>query len=164
MKTRHTALAAALLAFASPALASGPTTTGALATPANRIVGAWSNVANVGPCGGSVGEAQRQTIVFHAGGTFLDNPRFPPQGLPNGAQRSIGVGTWSFDPETGLHHLVQQFDWYLDNAYNGYQVVERVIVMSADGNTASGPVHTVRYSANGAPLAELCGQAVSTRL
>lgn len=164
MNTRHSALAAALLAFASPALATGPTTTGALATPANRIVGAWSNVATMGPCGGAPAETHRQTIAFHAGGTFLDNPRFPPRGLPNGAQRSIGVGTWSFDPETGLHRLVQRFDWYRDNAYDGYQVVERVIVVSADGNTASGPVHTVRYSASGAPLAELCGQAVSSRL
>lgn len=168
MKAHPSLLLGALLA-AAPAFA-GPAETGALAVPANRIVGAWSNVAQVGPCGGSLGDTQRQTLVFQAGGTFLDNARFPPAGLPNlmgiagTHQRSIGVGTWRYEPRTGQWSLSQRFDWYVDNAYHGYQVVERTIVLSNDRNTASGPVRTVRYAANGAILAQLCGQAVSTRI
>lgn len=158
------------LAVLPAATAGDPARTGALSTPANRIVGTWSNVATVGPCGGQAAEPQRQTIQFHAGGTFTDNPRFPPQGLPNLAgiagvhQRSIGLGDWRYDPASGQYTLSQRFDWYVNNAYHGYQVVERTIVLSNDRNTASGPVRTVRYAANGAILAQLCGQAVSTRI
>lgn len=166
----RTALCTALLAAAVPALAGGPTTTGAVASPANRIVGAWANVARVGPCGGALGGPIRQTLLFHAGGTFLDNSLFPPQGVPNLAgiagihQRSIGVGAWEYDPMTGRWSLEQRFDWFVDNQYHGYQVVEREILLSADGNTAGGPVRTARYLASGAVLFRQCGSATSTRL
>lgn len=170
MNIRHALLAAALATAAGAAFAGGPTTTGALATPANRIVGVWANTAMVGPCGGTAGEPQRQTLVFHAGGTFLDNPRFPPAGIPNIAgiagihQRSVGVGAWSFDPLTGRYTLDQRFDWFVNNQYHGYQVVRRTILLSSDGNAAAGPVQTTRYAANGAVVMELCGSASSTRL
>jgi len=170
MNLRPSLLAACLAAAIAPAFAGSPTTTGALATPANRIVGAWSNVAMVGPCGGVAGAPLRQTLLFHAGGTFLDNSLFPPQGLPNlngiagTHQRSIGVGTWHYDPLTGQYALDQRFDWFVNNQYHGYQVVTRSILLSTDGNNATGPVRATRYAANGAIVAELCGSASSTRL
>ena len=166
---RHALFAAALVA-AAPAFAGSPTTTGGLATPANRIVGVWANTAMVGPCNGTPGQALRQTIVFHAGGTFLDNSPFPPAGIPNVAgipgthQRSIGVGAWSYDPLTGRYTLDQRFDWFVDNQYHGYQVVHRTILVSSNGNAAAGPVRTTRYAANGAVVMEQCGSAASTRL
>lgn len=162
-------LTLALLATTTAAQASGPTTTGALASPANRIVGSWSNVANVGPCGGATAP-QRQTLLFIAGGTLVDNSRFPPNGLPNLAgipgihQRSIGVGVWAYNPDTGEYTLDQRFDWYVDNVYHGYQTVQRSILLSNDGQQAAGPVRSTRYAANGSTIVEICGSALSTRL
>lgn len=170
MKPLIPLLATALLvAFVPTASFAGSAQSGALPVPANRIVGSWSNAASVGPCGGAPGESQRQTIVFSAGGTFLDNPRFPPQGLPNLVgiagthQRSIGIGTWSYDPETTRYTVEQRFDWYVNNSYHGFQVVRRSILLSGDGQQAAGPVRTTRYAANGSIIVELCGSAVSTR-
>lgn len=158
----------ALLAAACPALAGGPATTGGLDTPANRIVGTWSNISQVGSCvTGVLGPAQRQTLLFHAGGTFLDNPRFPPQGITTPAgvlQRSVGLGTWSYEPASGQHSLRQQFDFYLGNVYDGYQVIERTMLLSNDGNQISGPVLAIRFNAAGAETSRLCGEALSTRL
>ena len=170
MNIRHALLAAGLLASAGPALAGSPTTTGALATPANRIVGVWKNTALVGSCNGGPAMPPRQTLVFHAGGTFLDNSLFPPQGVPGIAgiggihQRSIGVGAWSYDPLTDQYTLDQRFDWFVDNQYHGYQVVHRTILLSNDGNAAAGPVQTTRYAADGTVVMALCGTASSTRL
>ncbi len=159
----------ALLASAATVQAGGPATTGALATPANRIVGVWSNVARVGGCteGAVLGPEQRQTVMFDAGGTFLDNPRFPPQGIatPGGVlQRSIGLGTWKYEPASRQYSLRQQFDFYLNNGYDGYQVIERIMLLSHDGSRITGPVVASRYSAAGTLLSRQCGEAVSSRL
>ncbi|GAB3735452.1 hypothetical protein GCM10028862_19240 [Luteimonas pelagia] len=165
MDTIRILAAAGLLAAAPAAVANG-----LLASPASHIVGTWSNVALVGPCGGTPGDAQRQTLVFNSGGTFLDNARMPPQGLPNllgiagTHQRSIGIGTWSYNATNREYTVVQRFDWYVDNAYHGYQVVERTLQLSANRRTAAGPVRTARYNAAGQKLLELCGVAESTRL
>ncbi|MCJ0826787.1 hypothetical protein MQC88_12630 [Luteimonas sp. 50] len=171
MKPHLSLLAAALVTLAAgPAPAGNPATDGALATRANRIVGLWDNYAYVGPCDGTPGPAQRQLLMYMTGGTFLDNSRFPPQGMPNLAgipgihQRSIGVGTWSYSPQAGSYTLDQRFDWYVDNVYNGYQVVHRTILLSNDGNSAEGPVTTTRYAADGSVIVELCGSASSTRI
>lgn len=158
----------ALLASAVTAHAGGPSTTGALPTPANHIVGTWSNISQVGSCAtGALGPVLRQTLMFHAGGTFLDSSRFPPQGIttPGGVvQRSLGLGTWSYAPVSGEHSLRQQFDFYLNNVYDGYQVIERTMLLSNDRNTISGPVVAIRYNAAGAETSRLCGEALSTRL
>ncbi len=157
-----------LLIAASPALAAGPATTGALGTPANRIVGDWANVARVGSClTGILGAELHQTLMYNAGGTFVDNSRFPPQGIttpPGVLQRSIGMGIWSYHPRTGQHKVRQQFDFYLNNVYDGYQVVETTRQLSNDGNTLTGPVATTRYNADGTERFRQCGAAVSTRL
>ena len=172
MKHLATSLIIALFALASvPAVAGGdPVRNGALATPANRIIGLWDNVGQVGPCGGTPVQPIRQTLMFEPGGSFVDNSPFPPQGVPNANgvaglnQRSIGLGTWSYDPLTTRYTLDQRFYWFVDNAFHGYQVVHRTMLLSNDGRTASGPVRTVRYAANGSVVVELCGSAVSTRL
>lgn len=174
MKTSIHPLAKTLLltlaiAAAAPATALDPATSGGLAGPANRIVGAWANNAFVGPCGGAPSpNALKQTLVFHAGGTFLDNSRFPPQGIvtPNGVmQRSIGVGTWKYSPLTGQWSLAQRFDWYKNNVYDGYQVITRSsILLSGGDETAAGPVYVARYNAAGVLVMEQCGYAESTRL
>ena len=157
-----------LLASAVTAHAGGPATTGALPTPANRIVGTWSNVAQVGPCDtGVLGPLLYQTLQYHAGGTILDNPRFPPSGIntPGGVvQRSIGLGNWSYDP-AGRHYTVrQQFDFYLNSAYDGYQVIQTTRQLSNDGNELGGPVVAIRYNAAGVEPSRLCGEALSPRL
>ncbi|GAB3381127.1 hypothetical protein [Lysobacter fragariae] len=162
-------LLVACLFAALPAGAGGPATTGALATPANRIVGTWANEARIGPCGGAAGAPGSQTLLFNAGGTFLDNPRFPPAGIPvpgttQRRYRSVGVGTWSLNPDNGQYSVDQRFDWYLDSQYDGYQTVHRTILLSTDGNQAGGPVITRRYAADGSLMSEMCGSALSTRI
>lgn len=170
MKLRNPLLIACVLAVAAPAAASGPATTGALPTPANRIVDAWANESRVGPWNAAPGGPGYQTIVFHAGGTFLDNSRFPPDGLPNLSgiagthQSSVGVGTWRCDRAIGQYTLNQRFDWHVNNACHGYPTVERSIVLSNDATMASGPVRTTRCAADGRFVAELCGSAGSQRL
>jgi hypothetical protein len=79
-------------------------------------------------------------------------------------QRSIGLGVWSYDPVSGQHSVRQQFDFYLNNVYDGYQVIETTRQLSNDGNQLTGPVVATRYNAAGAMLSRLCGEAVSTRL
>ena len=108
--------------------------------------------------------------MFSAGGTFFDNPRFPPGGNPNIGgiagthQRSLGVGTWSYNPLTSQYTVSNRFDWFVNNVYHGYQTVDRQILLSLDRNLATGPVRTVRYAANGSIVSELCGSAESRRL
>lgn len=165
MKLPTALLTLTLLASAVTAHAQGTSTTGA---PANGIVGTWSNIAQVGSCDtGILGPLLRQTLMFHAGGTFLDNSRFPPQGITTPAgvvQRSIGLGNWSYAPVSGEYSLRQQFDFYLDNVYDGYQVIERTMLLSNDRNEISGPVVAIRYNAAGVETSRQCGEAISTRL
>lgn len=167
MKTLLIAYLALAVAVPFVAIGGSPATTGALPTDANRIVGAWSNIAKTGACASTLRSTGMQTIVFSAGGTFLDNPRFPPGGVgPAGAvrHRSIGVGSWSYNPNTREYSMDQQFDWYLNGAYDGYQTVHRTIALRSNGNTAAGPVLSIRYDVGGNATTELCGSAVSTRL
>lgn len=172
MDIRITSTALALAACLSAPVASAGNdafANGAMPVPANRIVGVWDNAAYVGPCGGTPSTtAARQTVVFHAGGTFLDNPRYPPQGIatPTGSmQRSIGVGAWAYSPRTGQWALEQRFDWFRNNVYDGYQVISRSAILLDSGNTKmAGPVHVYRYDATGALVAEQCGTATATRL
>lgn len=157
------ALIAALLVATAPACASDhrAATTGAPAVPANRIVGMWNNDSAVGPCGGEAVMNGQNTVIFIAGGTLVDNPR-APAGTPT--QRSIGMGTWSYNPATGKYFQRVHFYWFVNGDYDGYQTVDRTFLVSNDGNQLSGPVTTIRYNADGSVRANLCGSAVSTRL
>lgn len=161
----------AMLAIASTTANAqqGPSRTGRLAVPANRIVGLWDTQPAVKPCGSSLPAvpAGHTTLLFNAGGTWVENPRFPPDGvIVNGSvqKRSGGLGVWSYDPLTARYTARMQFDWYADGVYSGYQTVDRTILLSSNGNLASGPVRSVRHAADGSVIAELCGTGSGTRL
>jgi hypothetical protein len=164
-------LAPLLLTLGAAPVAAGPANSGALGVPANRIAGLWSSEAGVRPCGTALPLAPvRNTLLFHAGGTVVENPRFPPGGaanvfgVPGTNQRNQALGTWGYDPATDVYWMHLQFDWFVDGIYHGYMTVDREIRLSQDGLEASGPVWSTRYSAAGSVIAQVCGEAVSTRL
>jgi hypothetical protein len=138
--------------------------------PANRIVGLWSTEALVGPCKGTAGMPIQNTLLFNAGGTVVESPRFPPGGAPNVAgvpglyQRGQALGTWSYDPRTRTYFLHLQFDNYVDNRYHGYSIVNREIALRKDGLLGTGPVRSARFAADGKLMGEVCGNATSARL
>lgn len=151
---------AALLALPAPVQAVDPVRNGALATPANRIVGLWTTEGAVRPCGsGLPASTIRNTLLFNAGGTVIENPRSPP-----GGDRTLAIGTWSFDPVSGVHSLHLRFDWYAAGVYGGYQTVDRQMIISNDGLQITGEVVSTRHAANGAVLVALCGTAISDRI
>ena len=164
-------LASLLLCASVPALAVDAVHNGALPVQANRIVGVWLNTGAVGPCGSGVTPIQvGGYFIFHAGGTLLEKPRFPPNGAPNAFgvagnnQRGEGLGTWRFNPVTGQYSVIFRFDWFVDNVYHGYNIVERTLLMSSDGKLLAGPARAVRYFANGTVQSEVCGNATATKL
>ena len=171
---RNTVLFLALVlgvAATAPAHAADPARDGALAVPANRIVGAWDGTGLVQPCGSALPfRTVRNTIVFQAGGIVVENARFPPNGVPNvhGVpginQRSIGLGTWSYNPNTGQYTMQLRFDYFVDGAYHGYGTVDRTILLSSDGSRNGGTVRAVRYRADGSIVAEECGTASGVRI
>ncbi len=165
MDIRTISLGFALAACLAPTCASagGPATTGALATPANRIVGLWETIANVRPCNTTIPLREiRNTLLFNAGGTVIENPRTLPKVA--GAGRSFAIGTWNYDPDTRRYGGMLRFDNYSDGVYAGYQTVDRDIVLNAAASIASGTVVSTAYDANGNQLIQLCGTATSTRL
>lgn len=163
MKLHPALLAAVVLTLATPTHAtSGPTGTGALAVPANRIVGLWTGVGFVSPCG-TPPPAQptvRTTLLFNAGGTMTELPRFPPA---SASERTFALGTWSYDPLAGRYAARFRFDWYVNGVYNGYQIVEREMLLSNDGQQLAGPVRSTRYATDGSTISEVCGSGVSNR-
>jgi len=163
MNLHRTLCTLTLLATAlSPALAADISRSGALPTPANSLAGLWTGEGYVSPCGTPLPTQPtvRTTLVFHAGGTMTEQPRLPPPG-PN--TRTIGLGTWSYDPATGQYHARFRFDRYVNGIYSGFSVVERELLLSEDGNEASGDVLSVNYDTSGAVIGEVCGIGVSWR-
>lgn len=164
IRTRTVALTLAAALCPLVVQAQNPATTGALPTPANRVTGVWTTSATVKPCSNPAAPAMpiRNTLLFNAGGTVLENPGT----LPNvvGGSRTIALGTWSYNPATRLYTLFLRFDHYTNGVYGGYQTVDRTFVLSNGGNTAAGPVVTTRYDTNDNQTAQLCGEAVSTRV
>ena len=157
-------LAVAIASVASPAAATPPHT-GALGVPANTIAGVWASFAAVAPCGSPPPSTftRVNTLLIAAGGGVVENPRIPPGGVGPVA-RSIGLGGWSYNPTTAQYRLHLQFDWYLNGAEDGYQTVDRTIILSGDGRHTAGPVQSTRYAADGSVVARLCGRAMSERL
>jgi hypothetical protein len=136
----------------------------------DRIVGLWGTEAMVGPCGGTPATPIRNTLLFHAGGTVVETPRIGPNGFATGPnntliyQRGQALGTWVYDRSKRTYYIHLRFDNYVDNAYHGYSIVDREITLSNRGMTASGPVRSTRYLADGTKFSEVCGQATSTPL
>jgi len=156
----------AALAIASTANAQqSPAGTGSLSVPANRIVGLWTTDAAVSPCGSGLSPSPQRinTLLFHAGGTLNENPLGPPGGDGEN-QRSTGLGTWSYSPQTGQYALRLRFDRYINGVYVGYATVHRSITLSGNGQQAAGPVRATFHAADGSVLFHLCGTAVSQRL
>lgn len=175
MKVLATSLALVLSAICmapAPARAVDLIRHGAPSVPANRIVGLWSTLGGVRPCGSTLPlNPVRNMVLFQAGGTVLANPQAAPAagfanliGIPGNHQRGQDLGTWAYNPLTRQYTARLFFDWYVDGVYHGYQRVDRTILLSNDGNTASGPVRTTRYNTAGAIIGTLCGDVVSTRL
>lgn len=169
---KRLALSSALVvlsALSTVSASANPAVTGAFPGPANRIVGLWSTDGMVGPCASAPFIPIVNTLLFHAGGTVVENPRFPPGGVPNvfgvpGVnQRGQGLGTWLYHPASERYFVHLQFDWFVDGVYHGYMTIDREMVLSSDGNLASGPVVAVRYAVDGNPLVQLCGSAESER-
>ena len=163
-------LATMLLCTSLPALAGDPASTGALPVAANRIVGMWTTEGAVGPCGSGVTPIPiRGYMLVQAGGTLIEMARFAPNGVPNAFgvpgtnQRTQGLGTWKYEPLTGQYRMRIVFDWYVDNAYHGYNVVDRTLLISNDGKQIAGALRAERRAADGAVLSATCGSAVSTR-
>ena len=165
MNLRIALLAVAIATVASPATAATPPNTGALGVPANNIAGLWASFAAVAPCGSPPPSTftRVNTLLIAAGGGVVENPRIPPGGVGPVA-RTIGLGRWSYNPTTAQYRLHLQFDWYLNGAEDGYQTVDRTIILSGDGRRAAGPVQSTRYAADGSVVARLCGRAMSERL
>jgi hypothetical protein len=159
--------------IATPALLSGSAEasdsahSGVYGASANAIVGLWSTEGDVGLCGSDPINKVFNTLLFHAGGTLVENPRIPPAGVPDVGggiyQRGQALGTWTFDPRYRTYQVHLRFDNYVDNAYHGYTMVDREITLTGK-DQAAGPVYVTRFTADGNLIVELCGQAVSTRL
>lgn len=174
MKVLTTSLAITLSALclaSAPAQAVDLLHHGVPNVPANRIVGVWTNQASVRPCGSSLPFSPiRNTMLFHAGGTAVANLELPLAGIPNVAgipgihQRGPDLGTWSYNPLTHQYTTKLRFDWYVDGLYHGYSTVDRTILLSNDGNQASGPVRVTRYRTDGSVIGAVCGDVQSTRV
>jgi hypothetical protein len=139
----------------------------------NRILGLWETQAMVGSCDPLSTAPKmpiRNTLLFHAGGTVVENPRNAPSGTPNVAgipgiyQRNQALGTWTYDRWTRRYFIHLRFDNFVDGTWHGYSIVDREIVLSNRGMLASGPVRSTRFYANGTLLNELCGEATGTPL
>ena len=157
-----------LAVAAAPALAGGPSTTGALATKANRIVGTWSGVGDVSgancfpasPNGPAI--KPRNYLMYNAGGTITELPRIPVSTSPS--PRTIGVGNWYYEPESDTYYVSFRFDWYDAGVLKGYGTVDREIKLDEGGDSLSGSVVAVRYLENGTEVFSQCGTGTATRI
>ena len=138
---------------------------------AGRIVGTFETTdGKIGLCGMEPTQPVGNTLSFNAGGTVTESPQFPPIGapgvfgLPGVFTRNIGLGTWSYNPHTNHYSMHLQYYFFEDGEFYGRGTVDRDIVLSADGKTASGPVESIVYAADGSVIVDLCGTATSTRL
>jgi len=159
-------LSLTLALAAIPALAGSPTTTGALATDANRIVGTWRISAQVNGTNCTSGIpgpalAVDTYLMFHSGGTVTELPRIPVTNIP--APRTFGIGTWYYDKRTDTYYGSLRFDWYANGVRQGYNTVDREIRLDAAADHMTGSAVAVRYLENGTEVFSQCGSATGTR-
>ncbi len=152
---------------AAPALAGGPSTTGALATKANRIVGTWLAVgdvsgANCFPASTGPRIQPRVYLMYHAGGTITELPRLPSSAAQ--AARTFGVGNWYYEPNSDTYFVSFRFDWYSGGVLQGYATVDREITLDESGDNLSGSVVAARYLENGQEVYSQCGSGTGTRI
>ena len=174
MNARNT-LVTAMLALSTVAGAAGaqgiaePQTTAGWF--ASRMVGVFeTNAGKVGPCGTTPTQPVGNTLSFNAGGTVTESPEFPPTGapgvfgLPGVFTRNIGLGSWSYNPRTNHYSMHLQYYFFEDGEFYGIGTVDRDLKLSLDGKTASGPVRSTIYAADGSLIVALGGTATSTPL
>ena len=139
----------------------------------NRILGLWGTEATVRPCDPAVPGPVvniRNTLLFHAGGTVVENPRSAPNGTPNVLgipgiyQRNQALGTWMYDHSTRRYFIHLQFDNFVDGVWHGWSTVDREMVLSNRGMLATGPVRSTRFNADGTAVNAVCGQATGAPL
>jgi hypothetical protein len=170
MNTKFQLRAAIALVWAAAgtAAAAAPLTANANGDSPNRIVGLWSTQAEVRPCGTDLPPmAIVNTLLIHAGGTIVENPRFPPGGAPNAAghfERTQALGTWQLNRRSGKYWIHLRFDNYIDKAYDGHTTIDREARFRKNGLEFLGPVSVSRFNAEGTLIGQLCGRAVSSRL
>lgn len=165
--TKTLLMALTLALGASPAFAGDPTTTGDLATPANRIVGTWRISAQVdgANCRSGIPGPLLTVdtyLMFHAGGTVTELPRIPVSNIP--APRTFGIGTWYYDKANDAYYGTLRFDWYANGIRQGYNTVDREMRLEAGADSMSGSAVAVRFLENGTEVFSQCGPATGRRI
>jgi hypothetical protein len=168
LKLRLRSAVALACATAGTVAAIMPVAADANGDSANRIVGLWSTQAEVRPCGTDFPPMKvANTLLIHAGGTIVENPRYPPGGAPNAAghyERTQALGTWHYNRKSGRYWIHLRFDNFIDGVYDGYSTVDREARFRKKGMEFTGPVSASRFDAEGNLIGQLCGSAVSSRL
>lgn len=158
MNTQRTLLALALLATITAAQAGSPATTGALPTPANRIVGVWEAVITAGPCGSPNLSTFRGIQTFHAGGTLNDDNTFPP------ALRAGGHGIWQYQGHGNYAVRFKFFRFTADGSFDGTQDVEAQITLTQAGTHWQETVYSRWINPDGSVRVAICGGSQAERL
>lgn len=148
----------ALLAGNVAAQNGSPGTTGALPTPANRIVGLWHVQVTVGPCAGGPTETFLALANYHAGGTLSDTNKNPP------TTRGPGFGIWEHQGN-GLYKTRFQFMRYLpDGSFAGLNDIQPTVILNDAGTSYSSAVFGRVLNVAGHVLVEVCGTANGERV
>ena len=151
MQTRilkSTSVALLMLLSATGVSAGSPSTTGALATRANNIVGTYEAAVQLGPCGGTLGAPFLATTMFHAGGTLNDTNAAPLSGVPTPwglSVRGPAFGTWSYNRKTDRYLIQMRFNWYVGGFYHGYQQIHIDAQLSRDKSVLIGTIAATRH-------------------
>ncbi len=161
MRLRRTlaVLVLALMAGNVAAQDGSPRTTGALPTPANRIVGLWQVQVTVGPCANpQVRESFLALANYHAGGTLTDTNKNSP------TSRGPGFGIWEYEGN-GLYKTRFQFMRYLsDGSFAGLNDIQPTVILNHAGTSYSASVYGRVLSVAGNVLVEVCGTANGERV
>ena len=135
---------------------------------ASRIVGVYRVAGQVRPCGSQFPYTQiRTTLAFHAGGTLTEpvspNGSLNAFGIPGMFTRTIGVGTWWYNPLTRTYSMSMRYDYFIDGVAWGTGTVDRDMQVSDRGDTFSGSVRSKIHAADGSVIVDLCGTGTNTR-
>jgi hypothetical protein len=104
-----------------------------------RLVGTWAVDVSIRDCASDVAifELFRVMNSFNRGGTLVETHSGATAGGPPGsgpADRSIGLGTWSFLGARRYEAVFTFFRYGADGSPAGTQTVARVITLSKAGN------------------------------
>ena len=77
--------------------------------------------------------------------------------------RTIGVGTWWYNPLTRTYSMSMRYDYFIDGVAWGTGTVDRDMQVSDRGDTFSGSVRSKIHAADGSVIVDLCGTGTNTR-